>query len=396
MNKTISAMIEDTSNLQTKLEEACTVAIPEAMSTMQQRIDEVKDVVNLDYSTMSDSVKTYNEVTQDAQEESSKIASTLNEEVLPAIHSISSAWDNYTQTLKSVINTYEQMYQAILKTISAQAQLSRATASSTVIVSGGGTVMPGTTSTPTITNSNSSGSGNSGGNGGGGGKTPTYKGGTQYLTVTYKKRITTGIGKGSTSIGPTPTGATRIAVGSRGTWSHNITSDKFGKGGFIVSGDTASASVTATTITALAAGSITITAQYWDRRTPAEVASRTTRFAAGGLADFTGPAWLDGSPSKPEIVLNPKDTENLLTAVKGIRALDSTTMGALNRYITNASLAMSFGLSGISAGSVYGSSSGIQQQVHITAEFPNATSSTEIQNAFDNLINRAAQYVSTK
>ena len=404
MNKTISAMIEDTSNLQTKLEEACTVAIPEAMSTMQQRIDEVKDAVNLDYSTMSDSIKTYNEVTQDAQEESSKIASTLNEEVLPAIHSISSAWDSYTQTLKTVINTYESMYQAILKTISAQAQLSRATASSTVTVSGGGTVTPGTTSTPTITNSNSSGSGNSGGNGGGGGKTPTYKGGTQYLTVTYKKRITTGIGKGSTSIGPTPTGATRIAVGTRGTWSHNITSDKFGKGGFIVSGDTASASVTATTITALAAGSITITAKYWDKRTPAEVAAykekeqklEYSEYATGGLADFTGPAWLDGSPSKPEIVLNPKDTENLLTAVKGIRALDSTTMGALNRYITNASLAMSFGLSGISAGSVYGNNSGIQQQVHITAEFPNATSSTEIQNAFDNLINRAAQYVSTK
>lgn len=37
-----------------------------------------------------------------------------------------------------------------------------------------------------------------------------------------------------------------------------------------------------------------------------------SRFAKGGLADFTGPAWLDGTKSKPEMVLNPKDTENFI------------------------------------------------------------------------------------
>jgi hypothetical protein len=29
-------------------------------------------------------------------------------------------------------------------------------------------------------------------------------------------------------------------------------------------------------------------------------------FKTGGLADFTGPAWLDGTPSKPEYILNAK------------------------------------------------------------------------------------------
>ena len=38
----------------------------------------------------------------------------------------------------------------------------------------------------------------------------------------------------------------------------------------------------------------------------------TYKFASGGLADFTGPAWLDGTPSKPEIVLNARDSENLI------------------------------------------------------------------------------------
>jgi hypothetical protein len=36
------------------------------------------------------------------------------------------------------------------------------------------------------------------------------------------------------------------------------------------------------------------------------------RFKTGGLADFTGPAWLDGTPSKPEIVLNQRDSQNFI------------------------------------------------------------------------------------
>lgn len=36
-------------------------------------------------------------------------------------------------------------------------------------------------------------------------------------------------------------------------------------------------------------------------------------YKTGGLADFTGPAWLDGSKAKPEAVLNATDTKNLIT-----------------------------------------------------------------------------------
>lgn len=36
------------------------------------------------------------------------------------------------------------------------------------------------------------------------------------------------------------------------------------------------------------------------------------KYKKGGLADFTGPAWLDGSKSAPELVLNAKDTENFI------------------------------------------------------------------------------------
>ena len=36
------------------------------------------------------------------------------------------------------------------------------------------------------------------------------------------------------------------------------------------------------------------------------------KFLHGGLADFTGPAWLDGTKSSPELVLNAQDTHNFI------------------------------------------------------------------------------------
>lgn len=41
------------------------------------------------------------------------------------------------------------------------------------------------------------------------------------------------------------------------------------------------------------------------------------KYAKGGLANYTGPAWLDGTPSKPELVLDATDTKNLI-ALKDI------------------------------------------------------------------------------
>lgn len=46
---------------------------------------------------------------------------------------------------------------------------------------------------------------------------------------------------------------------------------------------------------------------------------KSTAFKSGGLADFTGPAWLDGSKSRPELVLNARDTENFI-ALRNILA----------------------------------------------------------------------------
>lgn len=48
-------------------------------------------------------------------------------------------------------------------------------------------------------------------------------------------------------------------------------------------------------------------------------------YKTGGLNTYTGPAWLDGTPSKPELVLNATDTKNFI-ALKDVlsRAINST------------------------------------------------------------------------
>ena len=35
-------------------------------------------------------------------------------------------------------------------------------------------------------------------------------------------------------------------------------------------------------------------------------------YKTGGLADFTGPAWLDGTRARPELILNQRDTQNFI------------------------------------------------------------------------------------
>lgn len=67
--------------------------------------------------------------------------------------------------------------------------------------------------------------------------------------------------------------------------------------------------------------------------TPARVLSNNKpgpmfKYATGGLNEYTGPAWLDGTPSKPELVLNATDTANLLRAVDLLRDMQLNSVNA--------------------------------------------------------------------
>lgn len=59
-------------------------------------------------------------------------------------------------------------------------------------------------------------------------------------------------------------------------------------------------------------------------------------YKSGGLVDFTGPAWLDGSKSSPEMVLSAKDTENFIKLRDMLARISNgiTTPGApSNTYV---------------------------------------------------------------
>ena len=57
------------------------------------------------------------------------------------------------------------------------------------------------------------------------------------------------------------------------------------------------------------------------------------RYETGGLADFTGPAWLDGTKARPEYVLNAEQTKGFLALVDMLGDFDdSPTAGGNNYY----------------------------------------------------------------
>ena len=47
------------------------------------------------------------------------------------------------------------------------------------------------------------------------------------------------------------------------------------------------------------------------------------KYKTGGVADFTGPAWLDGTPSKPEYVLNSAQTERFFSLIDVLEKYDT-------------------------------------------------------------------------
>lgn len=117
----------------------------------------------------------------------------------------------------------------------------------------------------------------------------------------------------------------------------------------------------------------------------------TTAYKTGGLIDFTGPAWVDGSHEQPELMLNSTDTRNLLRTVDLVREMDMETLAALYDSINQSAIGMMYAMSGLAA-PTGGQSGELKQNVTITADFPNATDRNEISAAFEDLVNLAAQY----
>lgn len=106
------------------------------------------------------------------------------------------------------------------------------------------------------------------------------------------------------------------------------------------------------------------------------------KFDTGGYTGEWGSGGKLAFLHEKEEIFNKHDTANLLSAAQILRTLD------LQAFAMNFSM--------LSTPTVDNNNQVIEQDVHITAEFPNATNHTEIEEAFTNLANKAAQYANRK
>ena len=90
---------------------------------------------------------------------------------------------------------------------------------------------------------------------------------------------------------------------------------------------------------------------------------------------------------KKELVLNANDTNNMLNAITILRDITANLGATLLNKMASISAG---GASSIGQGLA---AAGMEQNVVINAEFPNATNSREIEDALNNLVNRASQYI---
>ena len=91
-----------------------------------------------------------------------------------------------------------------------------------------------------------------------------------------------------------------------------------------------------------------------------------------------------------ELVLNKHQTENMLAAMEFLsRITTAIDLQAMNNSLGGL-------LSSPSLGHVGGESGILEQQVHIEASFPGVSDRNELEEAFNNLINQAAQYANRK
>lgn len=113
-----------------------------------------------------------------------------------------------------------------------------------------------------------------------------------------------------------------------------------------------------------------------------------TKMNTGGYTGAWGPEGRIAMLHEKELVLNPGDTANFLSAINIVR--DIASLIDLHAAAQQSALSM------MSATSIAPTAQTLQQEVTIHAEFPNATQRTEIEAAFDTLLNRASQFANRK
>ena len=128
------------------------------------------------------------------------------------------------------------------------------------------------------------------------------------------------------------------------------------------------------------------------------ILSNASAFNTGGYTgEFSNAklAWLH----EKELILNQRDTENILSAVSMMRSIEPTTLKAIEKILDsniNNSINNMTGLISSYSKDINSTTKPLQQQINVTAEFPNATDQNEIREAILGLANYATQFVNKR
>ena len=128
---------------------------------------------------------------------------------------------------------------------------------------------------------------------------------------------------------------------------------------------------------------------YLLRKDYADLKQKASSFDTGGYTGSWGSEGKMAMLHEKELILNANDTTNFLASLEVLREIVNT----INLHSMNAQLG---GLLSTPHWTGADQSQILEQQVHIEASFPGVQDRNEIEEAFNNLINRASQFVNRK
>lgn len=161
------------------------------------------------------------------------------------------------------------------------------------------------------------------------------------------------------------------------TWNNNVAAEMMNKTGYFTFDEKGKIHYTT-------ASTIKAAREFFDKQ--GYKYGKIQSFDAGGYTGEWGNSGKLAMLHQKELVLNAEDTKNFLAGIEVLRdVVQRIDLQAMYAGSTN-----------IAAASVESSKSALAQEVKIHAEFPNAVNHNEIEQAFDTLINRAAQYANRK
>ena len=328
LNITVGQMMGETDKYKNYINEQAFPQIEAAMEIYKGDLDATKDATNLSWEAMGKSVNDYRGINQLARQDIQNTDQVLRN-TLSGISNATAKWMEHSNSLRNTITSYESLGGSINRIIS---QLNSVT-------SAANTAASAIRNMHSASYSSYSGGSSSGGSGSGSGGNSSKNG--------SNKDTSSNNGWNTVTI--------KYSDGS----SHSALSQK--------------------------------SQSYWDRQSDS-YKKQQFKYGTGGMNDVTGWHYLDGTLSKPELVLNADDTQNMLKMVNILHNLSPEMLSALHGTINGSAYTMLAGLGAMSAHSINSTNSELNQNVEIHADFPNVTDKNEIVEAFDNLVNLATQY----